>query len=1226
MKIFATLFLLLFASNLTAQNKRIDQFVLTNTFGGADYFLFEKMNTNAYYSIRGSNLVSSITGGFTNLTIGNMLVANIGQFLSLYTTNLVVANLAASNQVVYVDEFGQLWATTGGQEGDFMIRSNGVPMWESNVFLDLGSLTDPIPMNIGGSGSVLLDPNANAVWLWDDAQGSNRFASIGSGLAYSAGVLSSTGGGGGNQTPWTNNINGAGYFLTNGGGITVTGIAKIGHLQIGSSNVFDNQDISIYKNASLPEEVSPAWINIGQTDQDFGSYTKAAEWWTYTETNHCEMAQAWLSATNGVQDGTNRSSYWSTGPTQLSFYWKMRENNRDVLSFYPSQSDTPTPNYIFDTALTRVGGNLLEVKNNTTNKFSVAWDGTVTAGGVVLGAGGSGGSGTNSMFEYSISNTAAIGDTSVALDRDFVPPATKAGHIAIGFGTTNCEVRSVQTVAGNTVTFGLDVNDGSLRPLIFAHAAGERVVWFTGDAYAAFWNMKSDYAGGNGTDNSWAMLNALWDTSSQGIRLIGNGSFGISMPMVLGKSSQVQDILVAALNIYTANVNTNSWFFINQQAGRFTFSVSGATNTIITSTVGTWPVAASNMMVVPYGIGGTNLPTGLTNGIPVFVKAWDTNWLRVGLTEDATNELTLGTGTGFLYTEVGGQHKIYLDNVTLDGGIKAGINGLYACVQQPAQTRYLRLNSFLGTALKLPVGVQQVDINNLQIATCGLGLDTLGASFVYIKSLNIEAYTNGVRGGAHIWGMHLESPRTTNGHAIDLTHETAADLMIDGFSSSIDAGLTEGESGFVHLLLSDADSNPSVDLRRLTFPQAITDGGMIAISDPRYGPDIHVENTTNGLSCHRFMPRYQHGVQPAAEGNIVNFGGYTYPGYNGRLVQFGSQNPDQPTMRLRSMTNQIANALDVLRSDGTTNSGFRADGKFFQKTNASNGFVLTSDANGVGSWAAGGGAGSQTPWLQDIDGGGFTLTNAILGTATQPIADFYPQFIRGNPYGNLGTHTNLPLNPAQFDGFATTNHNIKAGATLTNLLVYGGNSRPALGLQGHASSAKTFTITNGVGTEVFYVTYNGSLNIHGAASGATMSEVMLQVTPNGSNSVAVKLYAADPSLGIYTANVLETYTTNGSTLGFSVDGVGNAYVAGDISALTITDRSESPDTLEDAFRMVSSIETVDGKVNHNKLDPLLWGKKQALPDQEKRNLSMLVSAQALVIKDLVRRIELLEDK
>lgn len=1213
MKIFATLFLLLFATNLHAQ-KRIDQFVLTNAFGGADYFLFEKMNTNAYYSIRGSNLVSSITGGFTNLTIGNMLVANIGQFLSLYTTNLVVANLAASNQVVYVDEFGQLWATTGGQEGDFMIRSNGVPMWESNVFLDLGSLTDPIPMNIGGSGSVLLDPNANAVWVWDDTQGSNRLASVGSGLAYSAGVLSSTGGGGGNQTPWTNNINGAGYFLTNGGGITVTGIAKIGHLQIGSSNVFDNQDISIYKNASLPGEVQPAWINIGQTDQDFGSYTKAAEWWTYTETNHCEMAQAWLSATNGVQDGTNRSSYWSSGPAQLSFYWKMRENGRDVLSFYPSQSDTPTPNYIFDTALTRVGGNLLEVKNNTTNKFSVAWDGTVTAGGVVLGAGGGGG--TNSMFEYSISNTAAIGATSVVLDRDFVPPATSAGHIAIGFGATNCEIRPAKTVSANTVSWD--------RVLTFAHAAGEKVIWFSGDAYCSFWGMKADYAVGNGTDNSFAMLQALYDTDQEDIRLNGGGSvFGISMPMVLGQSASMADIGVAALNIYTANENTNSWFFINQQGSRYAFSVFGS-NTITTVTAGGWPVNSSNMMVVPYGI-GTNLPSGLTNGIPVFVKANGTDWLRVGLTESDTNEITLGTGTGFLYTEVGSQHRIYLDNVTLEGGSRANMNGLYACMQQPAEFNYLRLNHFYGTALKFPSGTQQIDVNNLAIIDCGIGLDTRGATFVYIKALNVEHFTNALVGGAHIWGMHVEEGHGSNVVVVDLSREVAADLMIDGFSSSQTGVGVSGVVTLTHFLLSDSDSTAAVDIRR-AFIDGSADSGAIAISDPRFGPDIHVLSSTNSSQCNRYIPKYQHGLLPEFPTLSIDFGGMSWPSLDGGLVQFGYNTPHMPTLRLRASTNQTGDALQILRSDGTTNSGFRADGKFFQRTNASNGFVLTSDANGVGSWAAGGGAGSQTPWLQDIDGGGFTLTNAILGTATQPIADFYPQFIRGNPYGNLGTHTNLPLNPAQFDGFATTNHNIKAGATLTNLLVYGGNSRPALGLQGHASSAKTFTITNGVGTEVFYVTYNGALNVHGAASGATMSEVMLQVTPDGSNNVAVKLYAADPSLGIYTANVLETYTTNGSTLGFSVDGVGNAYVAGDISALTITDRSESPDTLEDAFRMVSSIETVDGKVNHNKLDPLLWGKKQALPDQEKRNLSMLVSAQALVIKDLVRRIELLEDK
>lgn len=839
MKIFATLFLLLLAANLHGQGKRIDQFVLTNTFGGADYFLFEKMNTNAYYSIRGSNLVSSVTSGLS----------------------------------------------------------------------------------------------------------------------------------GGSSFPLTNDANFAGFSGTNIGSLQVTGIAKVKHIQIGTVDAFASQDISIFKSTTIPGETDKAWINIAQVNNYLTNYTIATEWWANSGTNDSVMAMSWLTRTNRVTDGTNtwiweqdgteNTSYWSTGGDPEYFFWSMRYNGRDVLNFSPNK--VAEPNYVFDTSIAQVSGPILEVRNNSNTVFAIDFQGNVTADGLlsasnnfvsptnaptdafVLTATGTGGStkwavaaaggGTNGWFEYTLGSTAAIGATSLTLDRTFVPPATIAGHIAIGFGTTNCEIRGVASVSGNTITAF-----GTARPLTFAHAAGEKVVWFTGDAYCAFWGMKGDYATGNGTDNSWAMIQALFDTSQEGIRLIGNGSFGISMPMVLGVSAAVADIKVSALNIYTANANTNSWFFINQAGTRYTFSVSGATNTIITGVNGDWPADATNMMVVPYGIGGTNLPTGLTNGIPVFVKAWNTNWLRVGLTVDSTNEITLGTGTGFLYSRVGLQSKIYLDQVYLDGGIKAGINGLYACVQQPAQMRYLRLDNFLGTAMKLPPGVQQVDINNLEIINCGIGLETLGASFIYIKALNVELYTNALVGGAHIWGMHIEQCKSTNGVSIDLTREAGSDLMIDGFSATLTS------PPHTYFLLSDSDSRAAVDLRRLSVYGEIN-SGLIAISDPRNGPDIHAWNETNGLSAGKYISQYKHGVIPETSQHRNEFGGFNWPGGDGRLVQFGAEFADFPTMRLRASTNQTGNALELLNSNGTTNFAVGPNGSVFLATNA-----VAPSPLGTGGW------------------------------------------------------------------------------------------------------------------------------------------------------------------------------------------------------------------------------------------------------------------------------------
>jgi hypothetical protein len=126
------------------------------------------------------------------------------------------------------------------------------------------------------------------------------------------------------------------------------------------------------------------------------------------------------------------------------------------------------------------------------------------------------------------------------------------------------------------------------------------------------------------------------------------------------------------------------------------------------------------------------------------------------------------------------------------------------------------------------------------------------------------------------------------------------------------------------------------------------------------------------------------------------------------------------------------------------------------------------------------------------------------------------------------------------------------------------------------------------------------------------------------------------------------------------------YCDKDVSALSFTDRSDSPATLADAYEIVESLKsTPDGKVDHTALSPKAWGTSEVqtgamvgktalapmpvgapkgekpkagesvttlvpettkVPDQSKRNLSMVVSAQALVIKDLLKRIEALEAK
>ena len=152
----------------------------------------------------------------------------------------------------------------------------------------------------------------------------------------------------------------------------------------------------------------------------------------------------------------------------------------------------------------------------------------------------------------------------------------------------------------------------------------------------------------------------------------------------------------------------------------------------------------------------------------------------------------------------------------------------------------------------------------------------------------------------------------------------------------------------------------------------------------------------------------------------------------------------------------------------------------------------------------------------------------------------------------------------------------------------------------------------------------------------------------------------------YGGNLLIGTSTDDGTNKLQVNGP--VYVASYVSALGYIDRTEAPDTLAEAYAIVQSHEvTAAGELDHAKLHPAAWGKRVELqptgktitrvveepikdaepledgkvptkeitieepemqqivvPDQSGRDLSMVISAQALVIKDLTKRIEALE--
>ena len=105
----------------------------------------------------------------------------------------------------------------------------------------------------------------------------------------------------------------------------------------------------------------------------------------------------------------------------------------------------------------------------------------------------------------------------------------------------------------------------------------------------------------------------------------------------------------------------------------------------------------------------------------------------------------------------------------------------------------------------------------------------------------------------------------------------------------------------------------------------------------------------------------------------------------------------------------------------------------------SDGLVLISDssvATGV-KWASAASAGSQSPWVSNIDGGGFTLSNAVLSNGIKSsVQTPWLQSIDGAAF-NLSNINNLNVNLlATVSTLHVTNNGI---GSISSILAHGGN-------------------------------------------------------------------------------------------------------------------------------------------------------------------------------------------
>jgi hypothetical protein len=238
----------------------------------------------------------------------------------------------------------------------------------------------------------------------------------------------------------------------------------------------------------------------------------------------------------------------------------------------------------------------------------------------------------------------------------------------------------------------------------------------------------------------------------------------------------------------------------------------------------------------------------------------------------------------------------------------------------------------------------------------------------------------------------------------------------------------------------------------------------------------------------------------------------------------------------------------------------------------------------------------------------------------------------------IATSTDAGDYKLQVAGNAIMSGTVIRFSTPTSVSIITNSSDGADNREVHFASGGTTSSTRGSGVDMYgneHAVYPGDLylfagnNSVGSIKFAIAGIDRMRVTPAGE-----VLIATSTDAGAYNLQVN-----------------GNAYFHNDVSALSFTDRTPAPAGLAESYAIVESHRVQSGELDHAALHPAAWGKKNVYkstgrmvrhkndkgeeaeepelegfiePDQTKRNLSITVTAQALVIQDLIKRVKKLE--
>jgi hypothetical protein len=271
--------------------------------------------------------------------------------------------------------------------------------------------------------------------------------------------------------------------------------------------------------------------------------------------------------------------------------------------------------------------------------------------------------------------------TATTFDVAVVTPNLKVGSlIAIDAYTTNCELRRVTGITGNTV---------SVAALGLAHNAGSYVLINTHEVEPRMFGCVGD-----GSTDDWAgFQRMLYQVNrmltSYGPVINGGGlAYRVTKPLTFSQHT-MHNLQVSALTSF-APADANNALMMSCSQAHYQVTATASDNSV-TRTGGVFPNVGDT--VVFNNMYGETLPAGLVNGRVYYVKTKSGDQMTITVSETSGGaEVDLTTdGSGWAAGQIGALTKHWWKDIIIHVAI-ADLNGLVFGAQQPADIYRLRVN------------------------------------------------------------------------------------------------------------------------------------------------------------------------------------------------------------------------------------------------------------------------------------------------------------------------------------------------------------------------------------------------------------------------------------------------------------------------------------------------------------------------------------------------------